>query len=124
MVSPANRTILSSFLAALFVVVADAALGISASLPFGELLVGLLVFPVLTLLVPQLYFAWQSDDEAMVRRHLWTGVGLSALVFLAAARNLNPPGQEVIVAVAGGSFLALFVAEAIDSYRSSVTANE
>jgi len=124
MVSPANRTILSSFLAALFVVVADGVLGISDSLPLGELLVGLLVFPGFTLLLPQVYFAWRSDDAAMVRRHVWAGCGLSALVVFGVATNTGPPERWGLLGVACALLAVPVGITAREQYRATVAGDE
>ncbi|WP_336001633.1 hypothetical protein [Halorientalis halophila] len=119
MVSRSTRVAAVGVGLAVLVGIAMGLSGLYESLPYGEVVTALIVFPGLSLLAPQLYLARTTDDPAMRRRHLRVGLGLSGALTLLTAPITDPADRAIFSVVGGGLLAALLVWEAVEGYRES-----
>jgi hypothetical protein len=93
--------------------------GLSETVPYGPVIVAILVFPGLSLLAPQLYLALTTTDAAMRRRHLRVGLGLSGALLLFSAPVANPASRSVVAVSGAGLLTVLLLWEALRGYYES-----
>ena len=118
MVSRTTRVALASIAVAAVVAAVALALNLGEHLPYGRVLLYLLVVPGLCLLVPQLYLAATTDDPGMRTWHVRAGLGLAGLLALSGA-TVDPTGRTALRVIGVGLLLTLFGYEAVQGYYES-----
>ncbi|SDK04781.1 hypothetical protein [Natronorubrum texcoconense] len=119
MVSRENRVILGSFLLLVVAVAAIAAAEQWLDLRYGDnSLLAFLLFAGIAVAVPQLYLA-RTDTDVDPRSRVRFAV-IATMVFAAMFAESTADFQsQLILAIAGGSFLVLVAAEFVLGYRGS-----